>query len=71
MNTTNPQTGILGAKLLEEIANNGPGTAAQLAKAINEDAGFVFAKLVGLRRDGLLLPFSANRGEYTIWGLKN
>ena len=69
MNATNPQAGILGAKLIEEITKNGPGTVAQLAKAINEDAGFVFSKLVGLRRDGLLLPFSANRGEYTIWGL--
>jgi hypothetical protein len=62
------QGGILGAKLLEEISVNGPGTAKQLGEAIGLDFDRVIGKLIGMRRDGLLTTLSANR-TYCVWGL--
>jgi len=63
--------GILGAKLLEEFTVNGPGTVKQLAEAIGADPGEVFSKLVGMRRDELVIPLNTYDFKYTVWGPAN
>ncbi len=54
-------------KITAEIKANGPGTAKQIATAINDDANAVIRKLIGMCKDGDVSSLSSQR--YQVFGL--